>query len=168
MRAIAIILLSLSKILCAEEPQLFDVVLTRISEAKIPAIKKVREMTALGLRDAKDLVESVPKTVREGVTKEEGELAVQTLSSVMCKAELQPSKVTKLERFEVIVKSTDPARKEQTIATLKNNTGIATEVATKLLTESGTLRSGRTRAEADRLKAALTGIGAVVEIKETK
>lgn len=162
--AVPILLAAFSR---AEEPKLFDVVLTRISEAKIPAIKTVREMTALGLKDAKDLVESAPKTVREGVTQEEGELAVKTLSSVMCKAELQPSKVTKLERFEVFVKGTDPARNEQTLATLKNNTGVATEIATKLLTEPGRLKSGLTRAEAERLKTTLTGIGTVVEVKES-
>ena len=57
----------------AEEQTEFEVVLTSFGEKKINVIKEVRVITALGLKEAKDLVESTPKTVKEGVKKEEAE-----------------------------------------------------------------------------------------------
>jgi large subunit ribosomal protein L7/L12 len=56
-----------------EEKTEFDVVLTAVGEKKINVIKAVREVTSLGLKEAKDLVEGAPKTVKEGVSKEEAE-----------------------------------------------------------------------------------------------
>jgi large subunit ribosomal protein L7/L12 len=55
----------------AEEKTEFDVVLTSFGDKKIQVIKVVRELTGLGLKEAKDLVEAVPKPVKEGVSKEE-------------------------------------------------------------------------------------------------
>jgi len=55
----------------AEEKTEFDVVLTAIGDKKINVIKAVREVTSLGLKDAKDLVESAPATVKEAVSKDE-------------------------------------------------------------------------------------------------
>ena len=57
----------------AEEKTEFDVILTGFGDKKIQVIKVVRELTALGLKEAKDLVEGVPKPVKEGVSKEESE-----------------------------------------------------------------------------------------------
>jgi large subunit ribosomal protein L7/L12 len=57
----------------AEEKTEFDVVLTSIGDKKINVIKVVREVTSLGLKDAKDLVESAPATVKEAVSKDEAE-----------------------------------------------------------------------------------------------
>lgn len=57
----------------AEEKTEFDVVLTAIGDKKINVIKVVREITSLGLKEAKDLVESAPKPVKEAVSKEEAE-----------------------------------------------------------------------------------------------
>jgi large subunit ribosomal protein L7/L12 len=57
----------------AEEKTEFDVVLKAAGEKKINVIKAVREVTSLGLKEAKDLVESAPATVKEGVTKDEAE-----------------------------------------------------------------------------------------------
>ena len=57
----------------AEEQTEFEVVLTAFGEKKINVIKEVRAITALGLKEAKDLVESAPKTVKEDVKKEEAE-----------------------------------------------------------------------------------------------
>ena len=54
-----------------EEKTEFDVVLTDVGEKKINVIKVVREVTSLGLKEAKELVDGAPKTVREGVTKDE-------------------------------------------------------------------------------------------------
>jgi large subunit ribosomal protein L7/L12 len=56
-----------------EEKVEFDVVLTAVGEKKINVIKAVREVTNLGLKEAKDLVEGAPKTVKEAVSKEEAE-----------------------------------------------------------------------------------------------
>jgi large subunit ribosomal protein L7/L12 len=55
----------------AEEKTEFDVVLTSFGDKKIQVIKVVRELTGLGLKEAKDLVEAVPKPVKEGISKEE-------------------------------------------------------------------------------------------------
>ena len=57
----------------AEEKTEFDVILTAIGDKKIQVIKEVRTITALGLKDAKDLVEAAPKAIKEGVKKEEAE-----------------------------------------------------------------------------------------------
>ena len=57
----------------AEEQTEFDVILTTIGDKKINVIKVVREVTSLGLKEAKELVESAPTAVKEGVNKEEAE-----------------------------------------------------------------------------------------------
>ncbi len=56
-----------------EEKTEFDVVLTAAGDKKIQVIKEVRAITSLGLKDAKDLVESAPKAIKEGVKKEEAD-----------------------------------------------------------------------------------------------
>jgi len=58
-----------------EEQTEFDVILTDIGANKIQVIKAVRELTSLGLKEAKDLVEAAPKAVKEAVTKEEAQAA---------------------------------------------------------------------------------------------
>src|SRR4051812_32716132 len=62
-----------------EEKTEFDVVLTNFGANKINVIKVVREITSLGLKEAKDLVEAAPKPVKEGVTKDEAEAAAGKL-----------------------------------------------------------------------------------------
>lgn len=57
----------------AEEKDEFDVVLTAVGDKKINVIKAVREVTSLGLKDAKDMVESAPATIKEAVSKGEAE-----------------------------------------------------------------------------------------------
>ena len=57
----------------AEEKTSFDVVLKEAGANKIPVIKVVRDATGLGLKEAKDLVDGAPKTIKEGVSKEEAE-----------------------------------------------------------------------------------------------
>ncbi|MBT8360487.1 MAG: 50S ribosomal protein L7/L12 [Desulfobacterales bacterium] len=57
----------------AEEKTEFDAVLAAIGDQKIKVIKEVRAITSLGLKEAKELVEGAPQTLKEGVTKEEGE-----------------------------------------------------------------------------------------------
>ena len=56
----------------ADDKDSFDVVLTGFGDKKINVIKEVRAITGLGLKEAKDLVEGVPKPIKEGATKEEG------------------------------------------------------------------------------------------------
>ncbi|MGJ9460421.1 50S ribosomal protein L7/L12 [Oceanobacillus sp. CF4.6] len=56
-----------------EEQTEFDVVLTSAGTAKIKVVKAVREITGLGLKDAKDMVDNAPKAIKEGVAKEEAE-----------------------------------------------------------------------------------------------
>ena len=65
----------------AEEKTEFDVILTAIGDKKIQVIKEVRTITGLGLKDAKDLVEGAPKTIKEGVKKEEAEEIKKTIEA---------------------------------------------------------------------------------------
>lgn len=64
----------------AEEKTEFNVVLKDAGASKIAVIKAVREATGLGLKEAKDLVDAAPKTIKEGVSKEEAEKLVATLT----------------------------------------------------------------------------------------
>ena len=73
----------------AEEQTEFTVVLASFGENKVNVIKAVRELTGLGLKEAKDLVEGAPKNVKEGVTKEEAEKVKAQLEKAGAKVELK-------------------------------------------------------------------------------
>ena len=73
----------------AEEKTQFDVVLADVGPNKIQVIKAVRELTNLGLKEAKDLVEAAPKAVKEGVSKEEAEAAKAKLEEAGAKVEVK-------------------------------------------------------------------------------
>ena len=73
----------------AEEKSEFDVVLTEFGGNKIAVIKEVRGITGLGLKEAKELVESAPKPVKEGVSKEEAEEISKKLEAAGAKAEIK-------------------------------------------------------------------------------
>ena len=73
----------------AEEKSEFDVVLKEIGANKVQVIKAVRELTGLGLKEAKDLVDGAPKTVKEGLAKAEAEEAQQKLEAAGAKVELK-------------------------------------------------------------------------------
>jgi large subunit ribosomal protein L7/L12 len=73
----------------AEEKTEFTVVLTDVGSNKINVIKEVRTATGLGLKDAKDLVEAAPKTVKEGATKEEAEKIKKALEAAGAKVDLK-------------------------------------------------------------------------------
>jgi large subunit ribosomal protein L7/L12 len=73
----------------AEEKTEFDVILQAVGGNKINVIKVVREVTALGLKEAKDLVEAAPKAVKEGVSKEEAETIKQKLTDAGATVELK-------------------------------------------------------------------------------
>ncbi len=73
----------------AEEKTEFDVVLTSAGDKKINVIKEVRAITGLGLKEAKDLVEGAPKTVKEGVAKAEAEDIRKKLEEAGAKVDLK-------------------------------------------------------------------------------
>ena len=73
----------------AEEQTEFTATLTEIGPNKIPVIKVVRELTGLGLKEAKDLVDATPKAVKEGVTKDEAEKIKAALEEQGAKVEIK-------------------------------------------------------------------------------
>ena len=73
----------------AEEKTEFNVVLTDAGANKVSVIKAVRELTGLGLKEAKDLVDGAPKNVKEGIAKADAEAAVKKLVEAGAKAELK-------------------------------------------------------------------------------
>ena len=73
----------------AEEKDEFDVILTDAGAQKIQVIKVVRELTSLGLKEAKDLVEGAPKTVKEAVAKKDAEEMKKKLEAVGASVELK-------------------------------------------------------------------------------
>ncbi len=73
----------------AEEQTEFNAILTDAGEKKIQVIKAVRELTSLGLKEAKDLVDGAPKPVKEGVPKEEAEAVKKKIEAVGGKVEIK-------------------------------------------------------------------------------
>ncbi|MEJ6656525.1 MAG: 50S ribosomal protein L7/L12 [Pseudomonas sp.] len=73
----------------AEEQTEFNVILTAAGEKKVNAIKAVRELTGLGLKEAKAMVDGAPATVKEGVSKDEAEAAKKTLEEAGATVELK-------------------------------------------------------------------------------
>jgi len=73
----------------AEEKTEYDVILTSFGEKKINVIKEVRSITGLGLKEAKEAVESAPKAIKEGVSKEEAEEVKKKLEEAGASAEIK-------------------------------------------------------------------------------
>ena len=73
----------------AEEKTEFDVILANAGASKLNVIKVVREITGLGLKDAKDLVEGAPKAIKEGVSKDEAEALKKQLEEAGASVELK-------------------------------------------------------------------------------
>ena len=73
----------------AEEKTEFDVILANAGASKVGVIKAVREVTGLGLKDAKDLVDNAPKTLKEGASKEEAEQITEKLEAAGASVELK-------------------------------------------------------------------------------
>ncbi|MBP7055481.1 MAG: 50S ribosomal protein L7/L12 [Candidatus Omnitrophica bacterium] len=73
----------------AEEKSVFSVVLASAGANKIQVIKELRALTSLGLKEAKDLVDGAPKTIKEGATKEEADKIKKTLETAGAKIELK-------------------------------------------------------------------------------
>ena len=72
-----------------EEKTEFDVVLKAAGASKLNVIKVVRELTGLGLKDAKDLVEGAPKTIKEGISKEDAEKIAEQLKAAGAEVEVK-------------------------------------------------------------------------------
>jgi len=72
-----------------EEKTAFNVILASVGENKIAVIKEIRQFTNLGLKEAKDLVDSAPKTIKESIPKEEAESIKKRLEAVGAKVELK-------------------------------------------------------------------------------
>jgi large subunit ribosomal protein L7/L12 len=72
-----------------EEQTEFNVILTDVGDKKINVIKVVREVTSLGLKEAKDLVEGAPKPIKEGVTKDEAQTIKKKFEEVGAKVEIK-------------------------------------------------------------------------------
>ena len=72
-----------------EEKTEFDVVLKAAGASKLNVIKVVRELTGLGLKDAKDLVEGAPKTIKEGIAKDEAEKIAEQLKAAGAEVEVK-------------------------------------------------------------------------------
>jgi large subunit ribosomal protein L7/L12 len=73
----------------AEEKTEFTVVLAAVGDNKVNVIKAVREVTSLGLKEAKDLVDGAPKPVKEGISKSEAEAVAKKLSDAGAKVEIK-------------------------------------------------------------------------------
>jgi large subunit ribosomal protein L7/L12 len=73
----------------AEEKTEFDAILSTVGEKKIQVIKVVRELTSLGLKEAKDLVEGAPKPLKQGVSKEEAEAIKKKMEDVGATVEIK-------------------------------------------------------------------------------
>jgi large subunit ribosomal protein L7/L12 len=73
----------------AEEKTEFDVILKSAGEAKLKVVKKVKELTSLGLKEAKDIVDGAPSTIKEGVSKEEAETLKSELEAEGAEIELK-------------------------------------------------------------------------------
>ncbi len=73
------------------EPTEFDVILAEIGDKKIQVIKAVRELTSLGLKEAKEVVDNAPRPIKEAVSKEEAQEVMGRLEAAGAKAEIKPS-----------------------------------------------------------------------------
>ena len=73
----------------AKEQTEFDVVLTAVGESKINVIKAIRALTGLGLKESKDMVGETPKTVKEGISKDEAEAAAKQLAEAGATCEVK-------------------------------------------------------------------------------
>jgi len=87
--AVAAVAAAAPAVEAAEEQTEFTATLTEIGPNKIPVIKVVRELTGLGLKEAKDLVDASPKAVKEGVTKDEAEKIKAALEEQGAKVEIK-------------------------------------------------------------------------------
>ncbi len=87
--AVAGVAAAAAEVVVVEEQTEFDVVLTAAGESKINVIKAVRAITGLGLKEAKDLVDGAPKTVKEAISKDEAEKIAKELKDAGASVEVK-------------------------------------------------------------------------------
>jgi len=87
--AVAVAAGPVAEAVAAEEQTEFDVVMTSFGAQKVPVIKVVREITGLGLKEAKDLVEGTPANVKEGVPRDEADAVVKKLEAAGATVEVK-------------------------------------------------------------------------------
>ncbi len=164
--ALACLALGIPAAYAENEVELNDVVLLSVGENKIQAIQAVRQISWMGLAQAKKLVESAPAPVREGVTKMEAAAAIKALEGVKCTAEMRPSKITDARRYAVFLTKFSAANKPQFAALIQNANGWDEARATQALTTlPAMVKEGMTKPEAERLQAVLATSNAEAEIR---
>lgn len=156
----------------------FEIVLLAEGDSKIQTIRVVREITGMELKPAMDLVNGAPKTVKAGVTKEEGEKAIKAFDALHAKAELRDAsgKVAAATaviapvagKFDLILKSYPDESKMYMIKIVRDLTGLGL-ADSKNLVESApvTIKSGMEHEAVQKQKRVMEQNKAVVEVKES-
>ena len=154
----------------------YDVILKKAGDKKVEVIKVVRAVTGLGLKEAKDLVDAAPKTVKEGVCEEEARRIKTMLedagATVATKPELPPSDTAaappnnapQTEFTVMLMKVGD--KKVEVIKAVREITGLGLKEAKDLVEGAPKpVKEGVSKEEAERLKAKLEAAGATVELQ---
>ena len=152
----------------------YDVVLVTEGDSKIQAVKVVRESNGMGLSDALNLVKSIPKTVKSGVTKEEGEKIIKAFAPNHAKVELRDAKggvvaksaeePAKPGTFELVLKSYKD--KIMTIKIVRDMTGLGLADAKKLVESAPvSVKAEMASDEAEKYKRIFQAVEAETEIK---
>ena len=160
----------------AEEKTEFDVILASFGEKKIDVIKEVRQITSLGLKEAKDLVEGAPKAVKEGVSKDEAaDLAkmleekwgVTAAAAVAVAAAPGAAAAPAEEQTEfTVVLAAIGDKKIEVIKEVRALTGLGLKEAKDLVEGAPkAVKESVNKEEADKIKATLEKVGAKVELK---
>ena len=164
-----------------EEKTEFDVVLTSFGSSKLPVIKAVREVTGLGLKEAKELVEGCPKTLKEGVSKEDAEKIKADLVKAV-EEEFGVSAAAPVGVVAVAGAAAAPAAEEKTefdviltgfgdkklnvIKVIREITGLGLKEAKDMVEGCPKpVKEGVSKEDAEKIKADLEAAGATVEIK---
>ena len=174
-------------------PTAYDAFLTKVGPNKIPVIKVVRELTGLGLKEAKDLVDAAPKAVKEDIARDEAEKVKAALEEqgakveIACAGELpaasalptasagpsavSPETVTSPptrgpQTFEVTLVDAGP-NKIPVIKVVRELTGLGLKEAKDLVDAVPVrVKEGISLDEAEKIKAALEEVGATVKLRE--
>jgi large subunit ribosomal protein L7/L12 len=169
-------LVLLSSDASAQEATSFDVVLTATGSSKIQVIKVVRELTGLGLKDAKDLVEAAPKVVRSGLSRADAQSAQKKLEAAGASVELRsaaapaattrpPAPAPEGASFDVVLTAVGSS-KIQVIKVVRELTGLGLKDAKDLVEAAPkVVRSGVPRADAQSAQKKLEAAGAGVELR---
>jgi large subunit ribosomal protein L7/L12 len=140
----------------------FDVILMEIGPKKINAIKVVREQTGLGLKDAKDIVDNVPKTIKVGVSKEDAEKIIEAFKAIDATCIIQKTEAT---LFDVVLMEIGP-KPIKVIKVVQEQTGLGFFDAKKIVDNTPqTIKVGLPKKHAEKIVEAFKAIGATCKIK---